>query len=192
MRMPTPDTERQYALGTLEQWCSACDWRDTTLKNELDTCPRCGASIAPDCILHLGGTTVVFRERKRRFFLGPPGGAAQEGIIYEADYPDVMTFLLRHGTNWSVSHATKEKRLWAGLVFARKTLEHALNDTPVICGGCRRNRYRARRAIRTIDTILAEKNGVPLHDMSPQQMNEYVRECDHAARIEAKNDGTFS
>lgn len=94
--------EYEYQLGLLTQWCSrfdeGCDWKDERLKKELTNCPKCGESVSGDCILTFGGTTMKFQKKKSCFLL--ESGNFPEAIIYEADFPDTIVFMLRHGNFW--------------------------------------------------------------------------------------------
>jgi hypothetical protein len=103
-----------YKTGSLTQWCSECKWKADRLKQEEYHCPECGAPVAKDCKIVFGGTTVRFRSRKNRFYLSSRNSAGslhhleeidgeliEECIVFEADFPDTIVFMLRHGNFWA-------------------------------------------------------------------------------------------
>ena len=113
---PLVDENYSYNTGQLTQRCSRCNWKEDDLRKEIATCPECGAPMAKDCMIVFGGTTVRFRSRKNRFFLSSrnssgslhhleeiDGELFEECIVFEADFPDLVVFMLRHGNFWRES-----------------------------------------------------------------------------------------
>ncbi len=100
MKKPQVDRNRKYGLGCVTQWCSSCSWVDHDLKCELSQCPECGSQLPGDCKITFGGTEIEFFARRGKFLIHPRGNEFARGIIYGADYTDVIVFLLKHGTIW--------------------------------------------------------------------------------------------
>jgi len=98
---PMVNDEYEYQKGgLLFQWCSECSWESEPLRKEISHCPECGGAIADDCQLQFGGTTVVFKSSKNRFLFSDSNSLGK-AVVYEADFPDTIAFMLRHGNFWS-------------------------------------------------------------------------------------------
>jgi len=88
---------REYTGGLLSQWCSSCGWKGKNLRIEITKCPDCGKEVDGDCRILFGGTEIIYRKSRNRFYLRSPTGE-KDGVIYDADYQDAILFILKHST----------------------------------------------------------------------------------------------
>lgn len=82
-----------YEHGQLMQTCSACNWWQYGHGLELMHCPRCGAPVHGHVALLFGGSAVAFDGSHFIFHDRQSGHAVS---LDQADYPDAITFMLRH------------------------------------------------------------------------------------------------
>ena len=80
-----------YEGGQLHQICSKCQWWQSGHGLELSHCPLCGEAVDAFVGLLFGGAMIVF-DGVRFFFHDRSGNQV---VIDRADYPDVITFMLR-------------------------------------------------------------------------------------------------
>ena len=91
----------KYKMGSLTQWCDNCEWKADRLKQEEFRCPECGAAVKKNCILKFGGLQVRHEGGTPRFYFSYRGDRSEEVECDEADFPDTIVFMLRHGNFWA-------------------------------------------------------------------------------------------
>lgn len=85
------DNRGPYETGHLHQRCSKCEWWQSGHGLEVQSCPLCGAPTSEKIEIEFGGVVVAFDGTS--FMVGDASATAR---IDRADYPDVITFMLRH------------------------------------------------------------------------------------------------
>jgi hypothetical protein len=86
-------------LGLLTQSCTRCNWNDTSLRNEVEACPKCGAPAGKPSVLRFGGLTVEYGPGNK--FHMSSQFCRERVQIDEADVPSTIRFLARHFEDWS-------------------------------------------------------------------------------------------
>jgi hypothetical protein len=99
---PAAPGNYRYKMGSVTQWCEKCNWKEERLKKEKSHCPECGAAIEKNCILKFGGMQVRLGQSVTpRFYFSYRGGSLEEVECDEADFPDTIVFMLKHGNWWA-------------------------------------------------------------------------------------------
>jgi hypothetical protein len=94
-----------YTVGDLHQRCSKCQWWQSGHGLEVKSCPLCGAPTDPRVAIEFGGVVVEFDGTQFKF-----GNALGVVTVFKADYPDVITFMLRHAVKGPMRPSPGAKR----------------------------------------------------------------------------------
>jgi hypothetical protein len=99
MGIAWPEIDRNYSTK-LEQACGKCGWQREDLPREIACCPDCGAPLDDEIKLKFGGLHVTYHPVKNRFTAENPNQKYSNVVIFEADVPELLRFILRNWKPW--------------------------------------------------------------------------------------------
>lgn len=94
-----------YEHGKLHQACFECGWWMSGHNVEIESCLHCGKPLGPSAGMQFGGLIVEYDGI--HFILTDNGG--YQLAVDRADYPDVLTFMLRHADQLPIPGSKKSE-----------------------------------------------------------------------------------